>query len=70
MNESLQKFTAVVLAADRGPDDPVARAAGARCKSMASIDGIPMVFRVLDALAEAAKTGNTVYLEPWMRLKK
>jgi len=50
MNNPQPKFTAVVLAADRGPDDPVARAAGARCKSMAPIDGAPMVFRVLDAL--------------------
>jgi GTP:adenosylcobinamide-phosphate guanylyltransferase len=44
------KFTALILAADRGPDDPVARAANTRCKSMAPIDGIPMVFRVLNAL--------------------
>jgi len=44
------KFTAVVLAADRGPDDPVAKATGARCKSLTPVGGKPMVFRVLDAL--------------------
>ena len=64
MNESHQKFTAVVLAADRGSDDPVARAAGARCKSMASIDGIPMVFRVLDALAASTETNARILCGP------
>lgn len=44
------KFTALVLAADRGSDDPVAKAAGVPCKSLAPIDGIPMVFRVVNAL--------------------
>jgi GTP:adenosylcobinamide-phosphate guanylyltransferase len=53
-----------VLAADRGPDDPVARAAGARCKSMASIDGIPMVFRVLDALAAATEINARILCGP------
>ena len=64
MNESHQTFTAVVLAADRGPDDPVARAAGARCKSMASIDGIPMVFRVLDALAASTEINARILCGP------
>ena len=64
MNESHQKFTAVVLAADRGSDDPVARAAGARCKSMASIDGIPMVFRVLDALAASTEINARILCGP------
>lgn len=44
------KFTAVVLAADRRPHDPVAKAAGVRCKSLTPVGGKPMVFRVLDAL--------------------
>ena len=64
MNESHQTFTAVVLAADRGSDDPVARAAGARCKSMASIDGIPMVFRVLDALAASTEINARILCGP------
>ncbi len=64
MSQPQQKFTAVVLAADRGPDDPVARAAGARCKSMASIDGIPMVFRVLDALAASTQINSRVLCGP------
>jgi GTP:adenosylcobinamide-phosphate guanylyltransferase len=40
----------VVLAADRGIEDPVAKAAGVPCKSLAPIGGIPMVFRVINAL--------------------
>jgi GTP:adenosylcobinamide-phosphate guanylyltransferase len=50
MTQHPDKFTAIVLAADRNPDDPVAKAAGVPCKSLAPIDGIPMVFRVLNAL--------------------
>ncbi len=50
MADCHQKFSALVLAADRGPDDPVARAAGVPCKSLTPIGGIPMVFRVVDAL--------------------
>ena len=64
MNDSQQKFTAVVLAADRGPDDPVAGAAGVRCKSMAPIDGIPMVFRVLDALAASTEINAQILCGP------
>ena len=53
MNTPSKAFTAVVLAADRGPDDPVARAANAPCKSFVPVGGRPMVLRVLDALAAA-----------------
>ena len=61
MTNSHPKFTAVVLAADRGPDDPVAKAAGVRCKSLTPVGGKPMVFRVLDALA-ASQLVNTYIL--------
>ena len=61
MTNPLPKFTAVVLAADRGPDDPVARAAGVRCKSLTPVGGKPMVFRVLDALT-ASRMVNTYIL--------
>ncbi len=64
MDESKQKFTAVVLAADRGPDDPVARAAGAPCKSMAPINGTPMVIRVLDALSASGEVGAKILCGP------
>ena len=61
MTNQQTAFTAVVLAADRGPDDPVARAAGVRCKSLTPVGGKPMVFRVLDALS-ASKAVNTYIL--------
>ncbi len=44
------RFTAVVLAADRGPGDPVAKAAGVPCKVLAPVGGRPMLARVLEAL--------------------
>ena len=50
MTSSHPNFAAIVLAADRGSDDPVAKAAGVPCKSLAPVGGKPMVFRVLDAL--------------------
>ena len=61
MTDLQPKFTAVVLAADRGPDDPVARAAGVHCKSLAPVGGRPLLFRVLDALA-ASRTVDTCIL--------
>ncbi len=61
MTNHRPKFTAVVLAADRGPDDPVAKAAGVRCKSLTPVGGKPMVFRVLDALT-ASQVVNTYIL--------
>lgn len=47
---SARNFTALVLAADRGPDDPVARAGGMACKSLVPVAGIPMLERVIGAL--------------------
>ncbi len=61
MKNPLPKFTAVVLAADREPDDAVAMAAGVRCKSLTPVGGTPMVFRVLDALT-ASQVVNTYIL--------
>ena len=50
MTNPQNKFAALVLAADRGPGDPVAKAAGVPCKSLAPVHGSPMVFRVINAL--------------------
>ena len=61
---SSSPFTAIVLAGDRTPDDPVARAAGVSCKALAPIGGIPMVLRVLGALAEAQDIGNRILCGP------
>lgn len=43
-------FAAIVLAGDRGPDDPVATAAGVGCKALVPVGGRPMLLRVLDTL--------------------
>lgn len=64
MGQTFDKFTAVVLAADRGPGDPVARAAGVRCKSMTPINGTPMVFRVLDALSASSEVEGQILCGP------
>lgn len=57
-------LTAIVLAADREPDNPVAGAAGVRCKSLAPIGGIPMVFRVLDALSSSERVSHQILCGP------
>lgn len=45
-----RSFIAVVLAGDRGPDDPLVQATGAACKALVEIDGQPMVLRVVKTL--------------------
>lgn len=59
-----QPFTAIVLAGDRVSDDPVARAAGVPCKALVPVGGVPMVLRVLGALAEAEEIGDRVLCGP------
>jgi CTP:molybdopterin cytidylyltransferase MocA len=61
---SQSRFTAVVLAADRTADDPVARAAGVACKALAPVDGRPMLLRVLDALSGASAVGEVILCGP------
>jgi len=65
------QFTAIVLAGDRGPDDPLIAASSAQCKAMIPVSGRPMLFRVLDALL-AAPTIDTVILSgpPEPEIKK
>jgi CTP:molybdopterin cytidylyltransferase MocA len=48
-----QRFNAIVLAADRGRDDPVAAAAGVAAKCLTPVGGTPMVVRVVRALQES-----------------
>jgi len=57
MTDTQPKFAAIVLAADRAPDDPVAKAGGVPCKSLTAIGGIPMVFRVVNALEASREVG-------------
>lgn len=44
------QFIALVLAADRTANDPIAVKTGMACKAIAPICGTPMIIRVLDAL--------------------
>jgi GTP:adenosylcobinamide-phosphate guanylyltransferase len=57
-------FTAVVLAADRRPNDPVARAAEACCKALSPVGGRPMLLRVLDALEASREITDVVLVGP------
>ena len=49
---------ALVLAGDRGPEDPVSRAAGVAHKCLAVVGGKPMLQRVVEALAESPWIGR------------
>lgn len=64
MNTEQQLFTAIVLAADRETANPVAEAAGVRCKSLAPINGIPMILRVLETLSSSNKVENKLLCGP------
>ena len=64
MDTEQQTFTAIVLAADRETSNPVAIAAGVRCKSLAPINGTPMIFRVLEALSSSRKVKNKLLCGP------
>jgi len=59
-----EPFIALVMAADRSQDDPVARAAGVRCKALTLVGGMPMVFRVLEALEQSSEVGPRLLCGP------
>ncbi len=64
MGTEQQFFRAIVLAADREAGNPVAAAAGVRCKSLAPVNGTPMIFRVLDALSLSGAIAGTLLCGP------
>lgn len=57
-------ITAVVLAGDRGPDDPVAQATGAPCKAFAPVAGKTLVDRVTATLADVAAVDDVYLVGP------
>ncbi|GAB6403031.1 nucleotidyltransferase family protein [Pseudomonas sp. MHK4] len=57
-------FTALVLAADRGPADPVAAMAGTGCKALVPVAGVPMVRRVIEALEASDRIDRIVLVGP------
>ena len=64
MNNLNSPYTAIVLAADRGPGDPVAEAAGVPCKSLTPVGGVPMVLRVLEVLNNARDIERCILCGP------
>ncbi len=54
----------MVLAGDRGPDDPVARHTGVACKALVPLAGQPMLLRVLDALAASTAVSGVTLVGP------
>lgn len=63
MNKTDQ-FTALVLAADRTANDPIAGKTGMACKAIAPIHGTPMIIRVLDALEASGMVKTIVICGP------
>lgn len=57
-------FDAIVLAADRGHDDPVAAAARVPAKCLTPIAGRPMLLRVLQTLAQSRQVGTILLCGP------
>jgi GTP:adenosylcobinamide-phosphate guanylyltransferase len=58
MNASGHRFTALVLAGSRGPEDPVARVAGVTHKALVPVAGIPMLLRVIKTLRRSPSIGG------------
>jgi len=58
------RFAAVVLAADRGRNDPVAAAAGVAAKCLTPIAGTPMVMRVVRALRQSGRIDDILLCGP------
>jgi CTP:molybdopterin cytidylyltransferase MocA len=63
MNKTDQ-FIAVVLAADRAANDPIAVKTGMACKAIAPVGGTPMIIRVLDALEASGMVKAIVVCGP------
>ena len=61
---ALMQFNAIVLAADRGRNDPVAAAAGVAAKCLTPIAGTPMVVRVVRALEQSGRVEPHPALRP------
>ncbi len=58
------KFTAIVLAADRGTSDPVATATQSLCKALSPVLGTPMLLRVIQALQQSQSIGSIIIVGP------
>jgi GTP:adenosylcobinamide-phosphate guanylyltransferase len=63
-SKKTEKFVAIVLAADRTVNDPVANKSGVVCKAFTPICGVPMIIRVLDALEASGMIERIVLCGP------
>jgi len=59
-----ERFTAIILAADRNAHDPLLEASGACCKALIKIDGTPMLQRVVTALLSSAQVETILLSGP------
>ena len=59
MKSPSSRFTAIVLAGERGAGDPLPEHAGASCKALVEIEGIPMLHRVVEALQTSTIVDTT-----------
>ncbi len=57
-----RRWRALVLAASRGPDDPMARHAGVLHKATIKVGGVPMLRRVVQALLDSRRVGEVVVM--------
>jgi CTP:molybdopterin cytidylyltransferase MocA len=57
-------YHAVILAADRSPNDPLLHHAGVSSKSLVEIGGTPMILRVLKALEASEEVGQRLLSGP------
>ncbi|MDP4822826.1 MAG: NTP transferase domain-containing protein, partial [Aestuariivirgaceae bacterium] len=51
-------WDALIMAAGRGPDDPMAKAYGVTHKCLLEVGGIPMLARVVDVLSRHPAIGR------------
>ena len=63
-DRSDKTYYSVVLAADRGPNDPLLRHAGVSSKALLEIGGRPMILRVLQALKASEEVGQCLLSGP------
>ncbi len=62
--DSTNKFTAIVLAADRGASDPVASATQSPCKALSPVAGVPMLSRVIQVLQASQAIDSIIVVGP------
>ncbi|SDY53864.1 hypothetical protein [Nitrosomonas sp. Nm58] len=67
MNQDDQ-YVAIVLAANRTPNDPVTNKTDSTCKAFVPVGGKPMIIRGLNALAASDKVKSTISCGPFKAL--